>query len=89
MMDQNAVIKQETQDHFSARENCKTPEKAQEYKVKGDTLKKCRHGHTCTNIHLEGCNDSFTADIMLNGYYDCVGNELANNQTCSALMTCF
>ena len=55
MMDQNVVIKQEPQDHFSARENCKTPENVQEYKIKGDTLKKCRHGHT--NIHLEGCSD--------------------------------
>lgn len=27
----------------------------QEYKVKGDTLKKCRHGHT--SILLEGCSD--------------------------------
>ena len=40
---------------------------------------------SASDLHF---NDSFTADIMLNAYYECVGNELAYNQTCSALMTC-
>ena len=55
MVDQNVAIKQEPQYHISARENCKTPENVEEYKVKGDTLKKCRHDYT--NILLEGCSD--------------------------------
>ena len=74
LMDQNVVITQETQDYFSARENSKTPENVQEYKVKGDTLKNVDTDiqvfvniFSASDLHF---NDTLTADIMLNGYYE-------------------
>lgn len=41
-VDQNVAIHQGSQHRISTRENCKTPENVEKYKVQGDPLKKCR-----------------------------------------------
>lgn len=33
-------------------------------------------------------NDNYVADTMLKAYYQCVGNELEKNQTCTSLIKC-